>query len=63
MSKYLLTSLLSNADLSKNKHHLQINHMREGGSALAPSAAMCRLSSVKSLVQVRCQACQEILTW
>ncbi|KHN80418.1 hypothetical protein Tcan_09702 [Toxocara canis] len=35
--------------------------MREGGSA-GPSTAICRLGNVKSSVQVRCRACQEILS-
>lgn len=40
--------------------------MREGGTAgisLSASAALCRISSAKSAVQVRCRACQEILSW
>ncbi|VBB26589.1 unnamed protein product [Acanthocheilonema viteae] len=39
--------------------------MREGGAAgisLSASAALCRISSAKSAVQVRCRACQEILS-
>lgn len=40
----------------------QMNHMREGGGA-GTSSALCRISSVKSAVQVRCRACQEILSW
>ncbi|CAG9534784.1 unnamed protein product [Cercopithifilaria johnstoni] len=42
-----------------------MNHMREGGAggiSLSASAALCRISSAKSAVQVRCRACQEILS-
>ncbi|VDO16155.1 unnamed protein product, partial [Brugia timori] len=42
-----------------------MNHMREGGTAgisLSASAALCQISSAKSAVQVRCRACQEILS-
>ncbi|KAI6170498.1 hypothetical protein M3Y97_01146400 [Aphelenchoides bicaudatus] len=61
------TNLKANFQLhTRTDKHLQrvqlINHMREQCTALAPAAAMCRLSTVKSLVQVRCRPCQEILT-
>ncbi|TKR94306.1 hypothetical protein L596_008605 [Steinernema carpocapsae] len=38
--------------------------MREGGNSagLGPATAVCRLSAVKSVVQVRCRPCQEILS-
>ncbi|MCP9261132.1 Zinc finger homeodomain 4 [Dirofilaria immitis] len=42
-----------------------MNHMRESGTAgmsLSASTALCRISSAKSAVQVRCRACQEILS-
>uniref|UniRef100_A0A915PRG9 C2H2-type domain-containing protein n=1 Tax=Setaria digitata TaxID=48799 RepID=A0A915PRG9_9BILA len=42
-----------------------MNHMREGGTAgisLSASAALCRITSAKSVVQVRCRVCQEILS-
>uniref|UniRef100_A0A0R3RRJ9 C2H2-type domain-containing protein n=1 Tax=Elaeophora elaphi TaxID=1147741 RepID=A0A0R3RRJ9_9BILA len=42
-----------------------MNHMREGSTAgisLSASAALCRISSAKSATQVRCRACQEILS-
>ncbi|VDK81968.1 unnamed protein product [Onchocerca ochengi] len=44
---------------------MHMNHIREGGTAgisLSASAALCRISSAKSAVQVRCRACQEILS-
>uniref|UniRef100_A0A914ZXI9 Zinc finger homeobox protein 3 n=1 Tax=Parascaris univalens TaxID=6257 RepID=A0A914ZXI9_PARUN len=60
------TNLKANFQLhTRTDKHLQrvqmMNHVREGGSA-GPSAAMYRLGNVKSAVQVRCRACQEILS-
>ncbi|VDN05684.1 unnamed protein product [Thelazia callipaeda] len=42
-----------------------MNHMREGGNAgmsSTASAALGRISCAKSAVQVRCRACQEVLS-
>ncbi|VDN50250.1 unnamed protein product [Dracunculus medinensis] len=39
-----------------------MNHIREGAST-GTSTAICRLSTVKSVVQIRCRPCQEILSW
>ncbi|KAK0424726.1 hypothetical protein QR680_008814 [Steinernema hermaphroditum] len=63
------TNLKANFQLhTRTDKHVQrvhiMNHMREGGNSagLGPATAVCRLSAVKSVVQVRCRPCQEILS-
>uniref|UniRef100_A0A914CX10 C2H2-type domain-containing protein n=1 Tax=Acrobeloides nanus TaxID=290746 RepID=A0A914CX10_9BILA len=63
------TNLKANFQLHmRTDKHIQrvqlVNHMREGSSTagIAPGALVCRLSAVKSLIQVRCRPCQEVLT-
>uniref|UniRef100_A0A915E2M8 C2H2-type domain-containing protein n=1 Tax=Ditylenchus dipsaci TaxID=166011 RepID=A0A915E2M8_9BILA len=65
------TNLKANFQLhTRTDKHLQrvqlINHMREGMNSMASGAnssntsALCRLAAIKSMVQVRCRACQDV---
>ncbi|KAI6203727.1 hypothetical protein M3Y94_00589800 [Aphelenchoides besseyi] len=61
------TNLKANFQLhTRTDKHLQrvqlMNHLREGAANLTPATAICRLGTMKSVVQVRCRACQDILS-